>query len=29
VIALAEIIKFDQPEHSVVLRLVSDENSES
>jgi flagellar protein FlbD len=29
VIALAELIKFDQPEHAVVLRLVSDENSET
>ena len=28
VIALAEMIKFDQPEHPVVLRLVSDDPTE-
>jgi len=29
VIALAERIKFDQPEQAVVLRLLNDENLES
>jgi len=29
VIALAEMIKFDQPEHSVVLRLVGNEDPEA
>jgi flagellar protein FlbD len=29
VIALAEVIRFDQPEHGVPLRLVRDEHSEA
>jgi hypothetical protein len=29
VIALAEMIKFDQPERPVILRLVNDEQPEA
>ena len=28
VIALAELIRYDQPEHGVTLRLVSDDHSD-